>query len=102
MSIRHEIDRRKAMWNRRTLLAPVRPVAKLDVIRRAVTEHLRANSGDPWASPDICAAFELASEWDMLATFEGVWNQVEVRGGFRCSEVEVPPEVALASGLRAG
>ncbi|MES2088474.1 MAG: hypothetical protein V4532_00605, partial [Pseudomonadota bacterium] len=58
----------------------------------AVVNYIEAMGGD--VKNLSGAALEYAIETDCQAVFDGVWNQVEVRGEFKCRRTEVPPEVA--------
>jgi hypothetical protein len=115
MSLRSEVDRLKAKWrfNIDHSASGNRSGTVQSIIRQALWDTavddprtamggLWACRHDPWASPVVCAAFEFAVEEGCEAVFDGVWNQVEVRGEFKCRRTEVPPEISLASALRAG
>lgn len=73
-----------------------------DIIQNTLRQNLSFHRRDPWANPAICAAFEFAQETDCLAVFDGIWNQVEVRGEFKCRGTEIPPEISVPAALRAG
>lgn len=101
MSMRSEIDRLKVMWRRMATNEISGHRSPSEIIGNALKRTLFSNRMDPWRSSVICAVFEFAAEEDCQAVFDGVWNQVEVRGDFKCRRTEMPPELTIRSAMMA-
>jgi hypothetical protein len=101
---RTKIDTNKTVWRLR-VAEENGPVFKSDRVTRIISEvlhnHLKTNRRDPWASPVICAIYEFAEEENALAVLNGVWNQIEVRLGFKCTRTEMPVELVGKAAMRA-